>query len=163
MKYTFRQDQVVIFNELIYDSSISLKSIENLVLVDNYLEFEIERRTFENVTRDKQLLFNYTYLNGKTSIVRFENVSDLVVTGLAEPFMTNHFINGITSIENNILTIETAFGLEIKMKTNASTTIYLVDLKDSDYGKGTINGIAGFTEIEWTDFLKKEKYNLTTI
>ena len=72
MEYTFHIDQLEILNRLIFDASIDLDDIEKLNLVNSCLEFEIKRRTFENVTRRKKLFWTFTYLNGMTSIIPFE-------------------------------------------------------------------------------------------
>jgi hypothetical protein len=158
MEYIFRIDQLDILNTLIDDASISLKSIENLKLVDNYIEFEIERRTFENVTRKKKLFWNFTYLNGKTSIIHIENVSELSISGLREEFNSNHLINSMEINPNGELIVETVFGLFIKMKTNSEFIIKLKDIKDSEFGKGKVNGVIGYTKEEWRNNLIIRSY-----
>lgn len=158
MEYTFLTNQLDILNILINDSSISLKSIQNLKLLDNYIEFEIERRAFENVTRKKTLFWTKTYLTGKTSLIRIENVNELIVSGLTEQFMCNHFIVDFANNSHVELTIESTFGLKINLKTNSHFIIKLHDLKDSNFGKGTLGGIIGYTKDEWRNLLIKENY-----
>ena len=158
MEYTFRNNQLDILNTLIYDASISLKNIEDLKLVDNYVEFEIDRRTFENVTRKKKLFWNFTYLKGKTSIIHIENVIELTVSGLREEFNSNYFINSMEINPNGELIIETVFGLFIKMKTNSEFIIKLKDIKDSEFGKGKVNGFIGHTKEEWRNYLMSKSY-----
>jgi hypothetical protein len=158
MEYTFRPDQLDIFNILIDDASISLESIQNLKRVDNYVEFEIERRTFENVTRKRKLFRNVTYLKGKTSIVRIENVSDINVTGLTEKFMCNHFLVEAELNSEGELQIASAFGLIINLKTSSEFIIKLSDIKDSEFGKGTVGGQIGYTPEEWTRLLDEQGY-----
>jgi hypothetical protein len=158
MEYTFRLDQLDIFNILIDHASISLESIQNLKRVDNYVEFELERRTFENVTRKKKLFRNVTYLNGKTSVVRIENVSDINVTGLTEQFMCNHFLVEAALNPEGELQIDSVFGLIISLKTSSEFIIKLRDIKDSEFGKGKVLRQIGYTSEEWTKLLKEQGY-----
>lgn len=54
--YNFKIDQIEILNQLIFDASIDFEEIQKLLALQNTelkspVEFELERRTFENVTR----------------------------------------------------------------------------------------------------------------
>ncbi|MES2284923.1 MAG: hypothetical protein V4547_04480 [Bacteroidota bacterium] len=158
MEYIFRIDQIEILNRLIFDASIDLVDIEQLKLVDSSLEFEIERRAFENVTRQKKTFWTVTYLSGMTSKIRFENVNQLSVSGLKEEFKHNHFIAGITIKKDGSLIVETVYGLIIKMEISEKTVIYLKDIRESKFGKGKVGGKSGFTSDEWTAFLKEKNY-----
>lgn len=158
MEYSFTIDQLEILNRLIFDASIDLEDIEKLHLENSSLEFEIERRTFESVTRRKKLFWTFTYLNGITSIIRFENVNELTVSGLTEKFKHNHFINGVRIDEDGKLAIESIYGLIIKMNFSEKTKIYLKDISEIKLNKGTVGGKSGFTADEWTDFLKAKNY-----
>jgi hypothetical protein len=158
MVYTFRTNQLHIFNVLFFDSSISLQSIETLKLVDNYVEFEVERRAFENVTREKKLFGHSTNLKGVTSTIRIENVSELSVSGLTEQFMCNHFFVDAETDSKGEINIESVFGLKINLRPKGDFIIKLSDIKDSDFGNGTLGGICGYTKEEWRHYLVKEKY-----
>ncbi len=121
MEYIFRIDQIEILNQLIFDASIDLVDIEQLTLVEFSLEFKIERRTFENVTRQKKIFGTFSYLNGMTSLIRFENVDQFSVSGQKEESKHNYFIAGITIDNDGNLIIETVNGIIIKMKTFEKT------------------------------------------
>ena len=158
MEYIFSIAQIELINQLIFDASIDLEDIEKLQLTDSSFEFEIERRAFENVSRRKKLFWTFTYLNGMTSTIRFENVGHLTISGLKEEFKHNHFISGINIDTDGKLILETVYGLIIKMSVSSNTRIYLKDIKESMFGRGTMGGKSGFTSDEWIAFLKEKKY-----
>lgn len=160
MKYIFRTDQIEILNRLVFDASIDLDDLEKLKLVDSSLGFEIERRTFESVTRKKKLFWTLTYLCGETTFIRFENVDQLVVSGLQDKHKHNHFINKISIDNDGKLVIESVYDLNITMNVSEKTRIYLTDIKESKFGNGTVGGKVGFTKDEWTTYLKEKNYLL---
>lgn len=158
MEYIFRIDQIEILNQLIFDASFDMVDIEQLTIVDSSLEFKIERRTFENVTRQKKIFGTVTYLSGMTSLIRFENVEQLSISGQKNKYKHNYFISGIAIDNDGNLIVETVYGLIIKMKTFEKTVIYLKDIQESKFGKGKVGGKSGFSSDEWTAFLKQKNY-----
>lgn len=158
MEYIFRIDQIEILNQLIFDASIDLSDLEELNLSDCSLEFEMERRAFENVTRRKKILWTFTYVRGMTSLIRFDNVQQLTVSRLKGEFKHNRFIAGVTADVDGKLTIETICGLIIKMNTSEKSRIYLRDVKESNFGNGSLGGKRGFTPGEWKAFLKVKNF-----
>ena len=112
MEYIFRTDQIEILNQLIFDASINLNNIEKLQLIDSSIGFEVERRAFESVSRKKILFWTLTFLSGKTSFLRFENVSDLVVSKLLDKKdIHNDFINEITIDNCGKIIIESVYNI----------------------------------------------------
>ncbi|MCF8321950.1 MAG: hypothetical protein K9I26_02270 [Flavobacterium sp.] len=149
MEYIFRTDQIEILNQLIFDSSIDLNNIEKLQLIDSSVGFEVERRVFESVARKKILFWTQTYLSGKTSFLRFENVSDLVVSKLFDKKdINNDFINEITIDNCRKIIIESVYDFRITMIASEKTRIYLTDIKESKFGRGKVGGKVGFTKDE---------------
>jgi hypothetical protein len=161
MKYIFRTNQLEILNHIIFDASIDLDEIEKMILTSSALEFEIERRTLENVTREKNIFGTFTLVSGMTSIIRFENVENLVVSGLTEQFKHNHFIDSLNVDKDGKMTLLTVYGLLVKMDITEKTRIILKDIKGSEYGKGRIGGKSGFTADEWIDFLNENNYKIS--
>jgi hypothetical protein len=158
MEYIFRIDQLEILNHLIFDASIDLDDIEKMSLVNSSVQFEVERRTLENVTRQKKFWGTVTLLSGMTSLLRFENVSGLTVSGLTDQFKHNHFVDSLSLDKDGKLMLTTVYGLIVKMDVSERTRIILRDLRESEYGKGRVGGKSGFTADEWTDFLNEKKY-----
>lgn len=162
--YNFKIDQIEILNQLIFDASIDFEEIQKLLALQNTelkspVEFELERRTFENVTRGGNFFIKTTELKGKFSSISFENISKLTISGLTDRFHCNHFLNGITIDQNQNLNLTTAFGLNIYLNTTENTLIHLTDLYDSDFGKGTfLKKTIGFTAEEWKKYLKDKNY-----
>ena len=159
MEYIFRTDQIEILNQLIFDASICLDDIEKLKLIDSIVGFEVERRKFESVTRRKIIFWNITYLSGKSSFLRFENVSDLVISKLInKKDSSNDFINEILIDNDGKLIIESVNDFFITMKVSEKTRIYLTDIKESKFGSGKVGGKVGFTKDEWTRYLNEKNY-----
>ena len=159
MEYIFRTDQIEILNQLIFDASINLNNIEKLQLIDSSIGFEVERRAFESVSRKKILFWTLTFLSGKTSFLRFENVSDLVVSKLLDKKdIHNDFINEITIDNCGKIIIESVYDFRITMIASEKTRIYLTDIKESKFGRGKVGGKVGFTKDEWLIYLNEKNY-----
>jgi hypothetical protein len=159
MEYIFRTDQIEILNQLIFDASICLDDIEKLRLIDSSLGFEVERRSFESVTRKKIIFWTLTYLSGKSSFLRFENVSDLVISKLMDKKDgSNDFISEILIDNDGKLIIESVNDFSITIKASEKTRIYLTDIKENKFGSGKVGGKVGFTKDEWTRYLNEKNY-----
>ena len=159
MEYFFRTDQLEILNHLIFDSSIDIDNLEKISSLDTSVEFEIERRTLENVTRKRKIIGTVTILNGMTSLIRFEQIDNLSVSGLSENYRHNHFLDSIELDNDGKLKIKSVNGLLIQMNTSKKTKIILLDLRESEFGKGKVFGKTGFTADEWTEYLKEKSYS----
>ena len=160
MTYTFDKHQLHILNILIFDSSIEYDDLKK-ELKNESVEYPIERRTFENVTRKKNLLGTKTKYNGKSSILKFNGIKSIRILKENEGFKDNHFIkNIILKTDENVMELSTVFGIVIEFCVSDLFCVELIDLKDSEFGKGKSSGKHGFTAMEWDEFLKKEKYVL---
>jgi DNA helicase IV len=158
MTYTFDINQLHILNTLIFDSSIEYTEL-NSELKNDYVEYPIERRTFENVTREKNLLGTKTKYNGKRSFIKFSGIKSLSISKENNIFKDNHFIQNIElNSKKNVVELFTTFGVVIEFHISDLFCAELIDLKDSEFGKGTSSGKHGFTKEEWNEYLKKEKY-----
>lgn len=161
MEYTFDINQLEILNRLVFDASFDLLNSEDIVLTDSTLEFELERRAFENVTRKKSFFGTSTVLTGQTSTIRFENVDNLTIEGVDENSY-NHFIDKILIDKEGKLAIwSRSSSVAISMTYAEKTKIYLKDIKASDFGRGTVGYNCGFTADEWSAFLKEKNYTKT--
>lgn len=141
-------------NHLIFDASVQFDDLQGLS-IEKPIAIEIERRCFERVKRKKFLFWTSTSFGGKTSAIRLSGVSKIELEGIDERFRDNHFINEITyDAANNVLALNTIFGLFIKFTISEDFRGELVDLKDSGFGAGTLFGSKGFTEEEWEAFRK---------
>ncbi len=155
----FKNKDIEILNKMIFDSSILLEDIENIVLQDdNTITLNIERRTFEDVERKRFFLFwERTYFQGKSSQLKFHNVRRINKTKeKKEPQMSNDFILEIKSnSERPELKIKTVHHNDILIiEFKSEIQISLVDLKDSDFGKGICVGNVGYTNREWKALLE---------
>ena len=160
MTYTFDINQLHILNTLIFDSSIEYSDLES-ELKNGSVEYQIERRTFENVTREKNLLGTKTKYNGKNSILKFSGIKSVSISKENDIFKDNHFIQNIElNSKKNVVELITTFGVVIGFYISDLFCAELIDLKDSEFGKGTSSGKHGFTKEEWNEYLKKEKYVL---
>ncbi|MBK9670901.1 MAG: hypothetical protein IPO70_01330 [Bacteroidetes bacterium] len=133
--------------------------MEKISSLDTSVEFEIERRTLENVTRKRKIIGTVTILNGMTSLIRFEQIDNLSVSGLSENYRHNHFLDSIELDNDGKLKIKSVNGLLIQMNTSKKTKIILLDLRESEFGKGKVFGKTGFTADEWTEYLKEKSYS----
>ncbi len=160
MTYTFDINQLYILNTLIFDSRIEYSDL-NSELKNGSVEYPIERRTFENVTRKKNLRGTKTKYNGKSSILKFSGIKSVSITKENNNFKDNHFIQNIElNSEKSVVELTTAFGIVVEFNMSELFCAELIDLKDSEFGKGTSSGKHGFTKEEWNEYLKKEKYVL---
>lgn len=115
MTYSFDISQIEILNHLIFDASVDFEQINKLTTQNQTIEFNIERRTFESVTRKKILFWTKTYLNGKKSLLQFTDINNFSIAGVNENFKDNHFINSITADKSNNVIMTTVFGLTITL------------------------------------------------
>ncbi|WP_344789442.1 hypothetical protein [Postechiella marina] len=160
MTYTFDINQLHILNTLIFDSSIEYSDLKS-ELKNGTVEYTIERRTFENVTREKNLLGTKTKYSGKSSILKFSGIKSISISKGNDIFKDNHFIQNIElNSEKNVVELTTTFGITVKFNVSDLFSLELIDLNDSEFGKGTSSGKHGFTKEEWNEYLKKEKYVL---
>lgn len=140
-------------NHLLFDGSVEFEDLENLS-TDKPIEIEVERRCFENVKRKKFLFWTSTSFGGKTSLLKLTGVKKIVLEGVDDRFKDNHFIDElIFNPTSNTLEIATVFGLTAKFILGSSFQGELVDIRDSDFGAGSLFGSKGFTEEEWEDHL----------
>ncbi len=160
MEYVFKVSQLEILNCLIFDASIDLVEIENLKLIENVLEFKVERRNFEDVTRKKNLFGVRTFFKGSTTKIRVEHIAHLEVSGLTEENKHNHFINEMSYKNESQLETITISGLIINMNISEKTRIILNDLHESNFGSGIVWGKSGFTKREWAAYLKSKNYTI---
>ena len=162
MEYKFNLDQLKILNRLVFDASFDLHIPEDKILTNTSLQLELERRTFEKVTRTKTFFSTKTKLSGQTSIIRFENVSDIHIDGFTNN-LANDFIDEILIDTNGKLSIITRTSpVKITMTVTEKTKIYLKDIKESNFGSGIVGGKSGFTADEWALFLKENNYTADT-
>ena len=153
----FKEKDIEILNKMIFDSSILFEDIENIALQDdNTIILNIERRTFENVKRKRFFLFwERTYFQGKSSQLKFHNVRRFNnPKEKIEPHISNDFILEITSnSERPELTIRTVHHNDIlSIEFKNEMQISLIDMEESDYGKGVSIGRVGYTNKEWEVF-----------
>ena len=154
MVYRIDIENLEDLNHLLFDASVQFEDLENLS-PDKPIEFEVERRCFENVKRKKFLFWTSTYFGGKTSLIRLSGVKEIILEGVDDTFKDNHFINKITYISiNNALEIETVLGLTIKFILGSDFHGELEDIRDSEFGAGGCCGNKGFTIEEWVEHKK---------
>ena len=158
MNYVFDIDNFDILNRLIFDSSVEYEDV--IASLDkNPLVLELERRTFENVTRKKGLIGTTTHYLGRRSELCIYGLKRATVKSADERFKNNHFINEITvNQDSNVARLTTSFGLELMLEFDKYLTIKLIDKGESEVGKGSSRGKHGFTEDEWEEYLKEKKY-----
>jgi len=160
MKYRFDILQLEILNVLIFDSSIEFSELQKKP-VNGQIEFEIERRTFEDVKRTKFLFWNMTKFKGCASVLRFIGLNKIKLQGINELHQSNHFINEIRYDEdNNYLELITSFGLSVLLYTEPNFKIELENIRESDFGKGSSFGRHGFTKEEWKKNKIEKNYAL---
>ncbi|MBX0332385.1 hypothetical protein K3G39_03965 [Pontibacter sp. HSC-14F20] len=154
MVYKIDLEDLESLNHLLFDASVEFEKLENLS-IDTPIEIEIERRCFENVKRKKFLFWTSTSFGGKTSILKLSGVKEIVLEGVNERFTDNHFIDRIIfNPKSKALEIATVFGLTVKFILGSGFQGELVDIRDSNFGAGSLFGSKGFTEEEWEDHLK---------
>lgn len=155
MVYKIDIENLEILNHLLFDASIEFDDLQNLS-IDKPIEIEVERRCFENVKRRKFLFWTSTNFTGKTSLIRLSGVADFELDGVDDRFKNNHFINEINfDAQSNVLGLSTAFGLRVKFRVGKDFRGELIDLKDSDFGAGSLFGSKGFTKDEWEEYKNK--------
>jgi hypothetical protein len=154
MVYRIDLEDLESLNHLLFDASVKFEDLKNLS-TDKPIEFEVERRCFENVKRKKFLFWTSTYFGGKTSLIRLSGVKEIILEGIDDTFKDNHFINEITyNPINNSLEIETVFGLTVKFILSSDFHGELQDIRDSKFGAGGLLGSKGFTKDEWNKHKK---------
>lgn len=160
MKYKFDISQLEILNVLTFDSSIEFSDLQKQP-VNGQIEFEIERRTFEDVKRTKFLFWNKTKYKGYASILCFIGLNKIKLQGIDELHKDNHFINEIRYNENdNHLELITSFGLSAILFIESNFKIELENIRESNFGKGSSFGRHGFTKEEWKKYKIEKNYAL---
>jgi len=155
MNYRITESTLETINYLVFDASVQLDDLKKLT-IDKPVEFEIERRCLENVTRKRFLFWTTTSFGGKTSLIKLIDVSKITFEGLQEEFSDNHFINELTySTGSKTLELNTSFGLSVKFTFSDELKGELIDIKDSDFGAAQLIGSKGFTEEEWNVKISK--------
>ena len=158
MNYVFDTNNIDILNHLIFDSSVEYADVI-ASLDETPLVLDLERRTFENVTRKKGLIGTTTHYLGRRSELCIYRLRRATVKGADDRFKDNHFINEITvNRESNAARLTTCFGLELALEFDNDFTIELIDKGESEFGKGSSLGKHGFTKDEWKEYLRKKKY-----
>jgi hypothetical protein len=158
MEYKFNLYQLQILNRLVFDASFDLRLPEVIIQKNNFLQLELERRTFENVTRTKTCFITKTKLSGQTSTIRFENVSDIYIDRKTE-IIANDFLDKILiDTKGKLSIISRTSPVKITMNVTEKTIIYLKDIRESNFGSGIVYGKSGFTKDEWIVFLKENDY-----
>ncbi len=149
MIYKINESNLEVINHLIFDASVQLDDLKKLS-IDKPIEFEIERRCFEDVKRTYFLFWTTTSFGGKTSLIRLSGVSKIEFEGLEEEFSDNHFINELTFNANSkVLELNTSFGTSVKFSFSNELDGELTDMKNSSFGAGQLFGSKGFTKEEW--------------
>ena len=134
----FKEKDIEILNKMIFDSSIFLEDIKNIILEsDNTIVLDIERRVLENVKRKRILFFfERTYFQIKHSKLRFNNVRSFNITKeeIAQD-ISNDFLLEITcKSEFPVLILKTVLHNDIlSIEFNKEIQISLIDLNDSDF------------------------------
>lgn len=158
MNYVFDIDNFDILNQLIFDASVEYENIITS-LDKNPLILELERRTFENVTRTKRLFGTTTHYHGRRSELCVFGLKQATIKSTDDRFKDNHFINGITvNQDSNVARLTTSFGLELILEFDKKLAIKLIDRGHSKFGEGSSLGKHGFTKDEWEKYLKEKKY-----
>lgn len=155
----FKEKDIEILNKMIFDSSIFLEDIKNIILqVDNTIVLDLERRVLENVKRKKFFFFfERTYFQKKHSQLRFNNVRSFnIIQEKIEQDMSNDFLLDITcNSEFPVLILKTVRHNDIlSIEFNQEIQISLIDLNDSEFRQGMCFGKIGFTKEEWKVYRK---------
>lgn len=158
MKYKFDISHLEILNVLTFDSSVEISDLQKQP-VNGQIEFEIQRRTFEDVIRTKFLFWETTKYKGCASILRFIGLNKTKLNGIDEGHKVNHFLNEIRFNENDVcFELITSFGLSVLLYTEPNFTIELENIRESNFGKGSSFGRHGFTKVEWEEYLIEKNY-----
>ncbi len=159
MRYRLNKSQLHILSTLIFDASVEPEELTQ-ELKSNQLLLTLERRTFESVRRTKWLFWNRTQYLGKTSELKFLGVSNSELTDDNNRISGIDFINGISLNEpTNTIELRTVSGRNLQLSPTENFTVELVDIRDSNFGKGSSFGNHGFTETEWKELLAHEEIN----
>jgi len=157
--FDFKEKEIEILNKMIFDSSIFLEDIKNIILQDdNAIVLDIERRVLENVKRKNFFFFwERTYFQMKHSQLRFNNVRSFnIIQEKIEQDMSNDFLLEITcNSEFPVLILKTVLHNDIfSIEFNEEVQISLIDLNDSDFREGLCFGKIGYTKEEWKIYRK---------
>jgi hypothetical protein len=158
----FKARDIEILNKMVFDSSIFLEEIKNIVLQDdNTITLNIERRVFENVKRKKIFFFwERTYFYRKSSQLRFFNVKkiDIIIDKIESPMSNDFLLEIMCDSKPPALTLKTIhYGNILSIEFNDDIEISLIDLKNSSFEEGVCFGKIGYTNKEWKFFLKENK------
>ncbi len=160
MNYKFDINQLDILTVLTFDASIEFEDLLNEP-INGQIIFEVERRTVENVKRRKLLFWDKTEYLGKCSKIQMKGVISTQFGEVDGQFSNNHFIDSFRLNESNgEVELITSFGYVVSFKVNDDFQIELMDIRDSEFGKGFSFGKHGFTDDEWKHYLIKKKFSL---
>jgi hypothetical protein len=158
MTYSFNKNQIAILNILVFDADIICDDLKNLKLTNSSLEFNIERREFENVRRSKRIFWTRTFLAWKKSILQFKNVKDFQITIGDDLKISDCSILKISSKTSCQLDLNTTLGSTITIDFFNDPMIELTDIIEADRHDGIVLGSVGYTKDEWIKYLEQEKY-----
>ncbi len=151
-QYSFSKQNIDLLNDLIFDSSIDISESYNSIILNERFTLNIERRVFEDVSRKKILFFNKTFIKGSFSNLIIYPVYNIRYNMSSNSNnLNNDFINNLTYNEiGNIININTIHNANaIELHVNDAFNIILVDISESDFGKGICFGKVGYTIKEW--------------
>ena len=158
MDYNFDKNTLEIINVLIFDASINVEDLRNLKPQET-IQFEIERRPFEDVKRKKFLFWNRTFYKGKLSRLIINGVLNVSISDEdKEP--SNVFVYDlIYNSSSETLKLFTASRVLVEFKVLPDFNGQLIDIRDSKFGSnGSSIGKFGFTKEEWYDILREKNY-----
>lgn len=162
MNYKFDKDSLEVINRMIFDASVNVEDLSNLKVQDK-IQFELERRTFEDVERKKFLFWDRTVFKGKLSQLIINGVRGIMINNENKKSSSNVFVQELV-YENSsetlkLITTELTFELNV----SSNLTGELIDIKDSSFGaKGLSIGRFGFTKQEWADYLHEKNYHASS-
>ena len=91
--------------------------------------------------------------------MKFSGIKSLSISKESENFKDNQFIQNIgLNSDKSAVALSTIFGLVVEFYISDLFCVELIDLEDSEFGKGISSAKHGFTKAEWNEYLKKEKY-----
>jgi hypothetical protein len=158
MTYSFNINQIETLNILTFDANINCDDLKNLKLTNSSLEFNIERREFENVRRSKCIFWTRTFLVWKESVLQFKNVKNFKITIGNDFKISDCSISKIISKNSFQIDLNTTHGSIISIDFFNDPMIELTDIKESDRHDGVILGSSGFTKDEWEKYLEQKKF-----
>lgn len=155
MVYNFDLNDLQVINILLFDASVELEDLVQLD-INKPIQFKVERRSLDNVKREKVLFWNKTTFGGMFSIIRLSGIGNIKINGLDDKFSDNHFIEKLAyNHSNKILELITVFGLIVSFTVEQNFKGELIDIEESDFGAGQSFSSVGFSEKEWNELKNK--------